>query len=314
MNPLVSIVITTFNRSKLLARALDSALKQTFNDLEVIVIDDGSTDNTRAMVEIYAKEDPRIKYFFQENKGVVGAKNAGIKESHGDYIAFLDSDDIWMPEKLAKQVATLKADKDIGLVYSNARIITNEGAATGKIYIKTHEKSIATDEYFQRMIIRDFIPLSSIIVRREVFSTCGLIREDFHGSDDYEWLLRLLSNGVKFSYIDEVLMEYRLTHNSDSSDLHLRHKITLRILKIYAQKLQNVSPNYTRQLKKRYAQAYYGLGYANYEKNNLKEAREALRNSILNWPFCDGKKYLLLLFCILPQNIINQLKQKRAAS
>ncbi len=110
--PKVSVIIPTYNRAHFLCEALDSALSQTFKDFEIIIVDDGSTDNTKQVLEKYGS---RIYYIYQENKGRAEARNTGIRRAKGEHIAFLDDDDIWLPNKLEKQVFFLDARPDIGI-------------------------------------------------------------------------------------------------------------------------------------------------------------------------------------------------------
>ena len=113
--PKVSVIIPTYNRAEYLPDAIDSVLAQTFRDFEVIIIDDGSTDNTREIIEKYIKRYPQIiRPFYQMNSGASVARNKGIEEARGEYIAFLDSDDVWLSKKLERQVSVLERDKKIG--------------------------------------------------------------------------------------------------------------------------------------------------------------------------------------------------------
>jgi glycosyltransferase involved in cell wall biosynthesis len=119
---LVSVIIPTYNRADTLSRAIESVLNQTYSNLELIIVDDGSSDNATELLSKEKNKDKRIKYIrFSENKGVAAARNAGIKESRGDYIAFLDSDDQWLPDKLKLSLEVFKnnSDLNIGLVYTN---------------------------------------------------------------------------------------------------------------------------------------------------------------------------------------------------
>lgn len=129
--PTVSIIIPTYNRARLVGRAIQSALDQTYQDFEVIVIDDGSTDNTEEIVK--SINDPRIRYVrHSENRGGSAARNTGIKVAHGEYIAFLDSDDEWLPEKLQHQLKILReADEEVGLVYSGFVRVYPDGKVKG---------------------------------------------------------------------------------------------------------------------------------------------------------------------------------------
>ena len=120
--PKVSIIIPTYNRAKLLSRAIKSVLDQTFKDFELIIVDDGSTDNTKGVVEEFQKKDSRIKYIWQENSGAPAKpKNTGIRQARGEYVAFLDDDDEWFPKKLEKQIELF--EDNIGFVGCNILIV-----------------------------------------------------------------------------------------------------------------------------------------------------------------------------------------------
>ena len=120
--PEISVIIPTFNYGKYIERAIDSILTQTYQDFEIIVVDDGSTDNTKEIIR--SKKSDKIRYFYQENKGAPAARNKGIVESKGKYIAFLDADDEWLPTKLEKQVDKFqKSSNKVALIYGWARII-----------------------------------------------------------------------------------------------------------------------------------------------------------------------------------------------
>src|SRR5690349_3602213 len=108
--PKVSVIIPTYNRAQFIARAVDSVLEQTYKDFEIIVIDDGSSDNTQEILKAY---EGKIRYVYQQNKGISAARNRGIQEAKGEYIAFLDSDDVWKPEKLSVQVAILDVNPHV---------------------------------------------------------------------------------------------------------------------------------------------------------------------------------------------------------
>src|SRR5206468_13114174 len=126
MIPAVSVVIATHNYGRYLSSALDSALGQTFRDTEIVVVDDGSTDDTPAVVQPYLR-DPRVAYHRTERQGQPRAKNLGISLSHAPLIAFLDADDIWLPAKLERQLPLFAADQEVAVVYSRRLMIDAEG-------------------------------------------------------------------------------------------------------------------------------------------------------------------------------------------
>ena len=126
-NPTVSVIIPTYNRAHLVDRAIQSVLNQTYKDFELIIVDDGSTDNTEDIIKEFQKKDERIKYIrHEENRGGSAARNTGIKAAKGEYIAFLDSDDEWLPIKLGRQISEFTNKSKIALVYTG-RIIIEEG-------------------------------------------------------------------------------------------------------------------------------------------------------------------------------------------
>ncbi len=155
--PKVSVIIATYNRTHFVCEAIESVLNQTFPDFEIIVIDDGSIDNTKQVLEKYAS---RIQYIFQENKGRAEARNTGIKNAKCEYIAFLDDDDIWLPNKLEKQVIFLDSHPDIELVYTFTEVINEQGRLLEeetKNHLKLYKKAMKigyTDEGGSRQVVR----------------------------------------------------------------------------------------------------------------------------------------------------------------
>lgn len=130
--PKVSVVIPAFNALRYLPRTVDSALAQSFGDFEVLIVDDESTDGTADWVRTIA--DRRVRLLEQKNQGAAAARNAGIRQARGEYIAFLDADDLWEPAKLERQVACLDARPEVGVVYTWVRVIDQDGEPTGSLY------------------------------------------------------------------------------------------------------------------------------------------------------------------------------------
>ena len=127
MSDMVSIIVPTFNRAYCVGKTINSALAQTHRNLEVIVADDGSTDNTREFIQQTYRDEPRVKYFNQPNLGVSAARNLGLRNAHGNFIAFLDSDDLWRPWKLAVQVRCLQVFPEVGMIWSDMEAIDPTG-------------------------------------------------------------------------------------------------------------------------------------------------------------------------------------------
>jgi len=200
-NPLVSVIIPTYNKSQYLREAIESVLNQTYKNIEVIVVDDGSTDNTGEIVKLF--NDSRIIYFWQGNKGPASARNTGIKKAQGKYIAFLDSDDLWLKEKLEKQIDFMGKNPEIGLLGTGCYEITDKGKVIGKKIFP------GKNEILQRDLIKynPFIQ-SSIITKREVFDKVGFYDKKFQESEDYELWLRIAGN-YKIRNLEEPLMMKR---------------------------------------------------------------------------------------------------------
>jgi glycosyltransferase involved in cell wall biosynthesis len=183
-SPAVSAIIPAYNRAHTVGRAIQSVLDQTFQDLEIIVVDDGSTDGTKAIVEAF--RDPRIRYLRHErNRGAAAARNTGIRASHGEYLAFLDSDDEWLPHKLEEQIALLKdPTAGWGLTCSGFFLVIN---GSEREYIHAPCSS-----WFKRLLRTcDLGPGTTLVVRRECIGKVGLLDEGFIRGEDWDWLLRL---------------------------------------------------------------------------------------------------------------------------
>jgi len=221
----ISVIIPTYNRAQLIERALQSVLDQEYPDLEVIVVDDCSTDNTEDVVN--SINDPRIKFIkHTHNKGANAARNTGIRAASGKYIAFQDSDDEWMPGKLAKQVDAFEgAPEDIGVVYTAFwRIEKGE-----KTYTPAKDV-LTTDGYLLKELLkRNFITTQSILVKKECLEAVGLFDESMPRLQDWELLLRIAEH-YRFHFIDEALVNLYHTSDSITSDQKALTKALLLLL------------------------------------------------------------------------------------
>jgi glycosyltransferase involved in cell wall biosynthesis len=181
--PKVSVIIPAYNRCQMLKQAVDSVLSQDFTDFELIVSDDGSTDNTQEMLRAYGN---RILVIRQENKGVSAARNRGIVSASGDLIAFLDSDDLWMPEKLSEQVAFFNANPD-GLICQSEEIWIRNGVRVNPK--KKHRK--LSGMIFEASLLLCLVSPSAVMMRRSLFDEVGLFDETLPACEDYDLWLRI---------------------------------------------------------------------------------------------------------------------------
>jgi glycosyltransferase involved in cell wall biosynthesis len=223
MIPAVSVVLATYNYGRYLAGALDSVLGQTFNDLEVIVIDDGSTDETQQVVKPYLS-NPRVRYFTTDHCGQPAAKNAGIRLTRAPLIAFLDADDLWLPTKLEKQVALFSKNPNLGVVYSRRFLIDEHGRQ-----LHLTQPALPRGQVLDAMFRQNFICFSSAVVRRSVLEDVGLFDTDLALAIDYDLWLRIAQR-YPFDYVDEPLVKYRTGHASLSRRTEERLKTAARIM------------------------------------------------------------------------------------
>jgi len=208
----ISVIIPAYNAEKYIKEALDSVLDQTYPTHEIIVVDDGSTDSTEKIVKEYigspghqvTRSPVDIKYIYQMNKGPGAARNAGIKEAKGEYVAFLDSDDMWMPEKIEKQVKKIEEDAEYGLIHVNRMRLEPDGTE------KVIKREIPEGFIFNELLMENFIFCSSILVKKLCFDVIGLFEEGNNDiSEDYDMWLRIAKK-YKAGFVNEPLIKYRI--------------------------------------------------------------------------------------------------------
>lgn len=184
----ISVILPTYNRAFTLPRAIDSILAQTHTDFELIIVDDGSTDDSLELLSQYKLRDTRIKIICQENHGVSHARNRGIEMAKHDWIAFLDSDDEWLPEKLEMQMSFAHSSTDIKVIHGEEIWIRDGKFVNPK---KKHKKS--GGRIFSQCLPLCAMSPSTIMIHKEVFYKVGLFNEEFTVCEDYELWLRITS-------------------------------------------------------------------------------------------------------------------------
>jgi glycosyltransferase involved in cell wall biosynthesis len=208
--PKVSVIVPAYNAMKYLPETLDSILKQTFTNFEVLIINDGSSDN---IIEWCTQiTDPRVKLISQQNMGLSSARNTGIKYSQGEYIALLDSDDTWVKTKLAKQVEFFKNHPSVDLVHTWIELMNEQSISTGRIL-----KSSAEGNVWQQLLQQNAIACLSVMVRRHCFETVGGFDEKLRSLEDWDMWIRIAIN-YKFGVIKEPLAFYRQIPTSMSKN------------------------------------------------------------------------------------------------
>ncbi|MDY6987490.1 MAG: glycosyltransferase [Thermodesulfobacteriota bacterium] len=205
MGPLVSVIIATYNRADYIGQAVESVLNQTYGRIETIIVDDGSTDNTR---DVLRKYEGRIQYFYQENSERSRARNEGFRRSRGEYIAFLDSDDAWFSTKIEEQARVLNEKAEVGLVYVGVQFIDGQG--------NPYEGDLSWDEPQRKTLYEDLMThnivtgtTSSVMIRRQCLDKAGLFDESMNACEDLD-LYRRIAAYCEFYKIDLPLLKFRV--------------------------------------------------------------------------------------------------------
>ena len=242
-NPKISVVMPIYNVEKFVGQAVQSVLNQTFTDFELICVDDGGTDRSMDIVRGFA--DPRIHIICQSNRGLAGARNTGIANACGEFIALLDSDDVWHPEKLALHYIHLMANPDIGVSYAGSRMIDqNEEVLsvamqpkTGRITAKNILCRNPVGNGSAPVIRKTALDVAAFKHPEDAGRTCWF-DESFRQSEDIEMWIRLaVQHGITFAGINGLLTDYRIISGALSANVvkqYLSWTKMLRKLRIYA--------------------------------------------------------------------------------
>lgn len=272
--PLVSIVIASYNMGQYLPQAVDSVLGQSWQNLEVIVVDDGSKDNTPQVMQTYA-DDPRVLYIRTDNQGQPKAKNCGLKRTKGEFIGFCDADDLWEPDKLVLQMP-LFSNPDVGVVYSEVSNIDEHNQRYEQPPVYQRHRGKVTDP----LLKCNFVPFGTALIRRACVNQCGMFDEQFRMGIDWDLWLRY-SLDWEFDYITERTYVYREWSGQMSTNYRGRFEHALRILEHFVSR-------YGDQLDQRKLRTAWADTYAN-------QASAIARNERRFWePLCG---YLKSLSC-----------------
>jgi glycosyltransferase involved in cell wall biosynthesis len=210
MQDLVSVIMPAYNAGRHVAESVRSVQAQTFGRWELIIVDDGSTDDTREVVQSLANTDARVRYVRRPNGGQAAARNTGLAEARGPLVAFLDADDLWLPGKLAAQLDVLEA-KGVDLVYTDGYIFSDDGAASAEERFHIVPGETRGVEMFRTLFTSNRIGTLSVLVKRSALDAVGLFDEDraYQNCEDYDLWMRLAKNGASFYGMTEKLMRYR---------------------------------------------------------------------------------------------------------
>lgn len=294
VSPFFSVVIPAFNAEKFVLETLNSVVNQTFGNYEIIVVDDGSTDNTyRITKEFLDAENVNYRIIKHEkNRGIGAARNTGIKNSKGKYIAFLDADDIWYKYKLQKVYEVLSKNPNVNIACHDEYLVVD-----GKIVDKLKCGPFVDNMYEKLLFEGNCLSTSATVVEKDKLIEVGLFSEDlsFNGVEDYELWLRLAKLGCYFYFLHEVLGEYRMRTSSISSNITTQIQNESNVIQHHLSSYK--FDRCKRRIKRRYAQLYFGAGRNLHRLGNFPESIEFYLKAIKQYPLL-YKIYLPLVLAI----------------
>lgn len=298
VRPLVSAIIPTYNNGDMAVEAVESVLGQTYRPLECVVADDGSEDGTLDRLREFGD---RVRLVPCEHRGVSATRNAALQASKGDIVAFLDADDLWMPQKLERCVPRLLAGDDTGAAYTRVEV---RDLAKGQRYaLDVYELE---GDLARTLFVECRMSTSCLIVRRAALDSAGLFDESFQMCEDWDFMLRL-AESWKYAFVHEALTVRRL-HSSNitrrRSDIYAKHNLMV-IRKALARR-----PDLYGDLERlALAKAHTRFGLEHYRRFDMRPARAEFARSLRHRPTAEALKYYARTF--LPPALVRRLRQWR---
>lgn len=302
----VSVIIPYYNGQRFIQQCIDSVLKQSYKNFEIILIDDGSTDEVDRVLELFGHQ---IRYLKQNKKGPAAARNYGIKEAKGEYVAFLDSDDIWLPKKLKLQVEFLDKNRDFSLVYSDLALFDENGVIDENLYFS---KGIPRPSgfIFKELVLNCLFSTVTVMIRKSIFDTSSyLFDEQLLIGEDYDLWLRLAKR-YKIGYLSGVLAMYRqhsgsLIHSVPLTPTGIpwENQVIERILSIYPEEQKKINP---RKLRKRLARPYFELGCSYFFEKKYLIAKKYFKKSVQIYRL-EFNSFLYYILCLIHPKVTENL-------
>lgn len=214
-NQLVSIIVPCFNQAHFLPETLDSLLNQTYQNWECIIVDDGSTDDTKKIAEEYEKRDDRFRYIYQENKGLPGARNTGIRKAKGDFIQFLDADDLITKDKFSVQISEYEKNRNADIIYGEYICFADSDRNKTWTYSRVLLKENPAYDFASQWEKQLSIPIHCFLYKKNCFENWGLFDENFVcGKEDWDLHLRFSIKGARYLFTQGKMAIYRVSEKS----------------------------------------------------------------------------------------------------
>lgn len=295
----VSVVVPAYNKGKYIKYTLNSVLNQTLREWECIIIDDGSTDNTGEIAKEYVHLDRRFKYYYQKNTGTSSAKNSGIIASSSKYICFLDSDDTLDHRMLEITVRYLDNHQDTSLVFGAWDIINEYGEV-----VSEKKGPFKSRDYLSDLVLRNVFPIHTLLLKKEIFNSCGLFDIDLKAHEDWDMWIRIACHGYKFGYINNVVAHYRVYSDNTTKDGKKMYESSNNIL-------NRIINDYDRFNEiKIYIKIYQLLNSAIYynREGEYVKSIECLENATNLYQACIYNNKYSILYCSLLRQLTNSEK------
>jgi glycosyltransferase involved in cell wall biosynthesis len=280
----ISVIIPTFNRGRFVGAAVDSVLLQGVDDVEIIVVDDGSTDDTRDVLKAYSG---KINYIYQENRGVSAARNRGVRESRGNLLAFLDSDDIWAPGKLKKQLDTVHSDDILSFQGVDWFVDREEDRELLRQREAVRWPRCDNDGYVVDPVLDvatgRYLHLGTMLCRKSTFLEVGMFDEDLSMGEDEDWFSRA-SLKMRFHYMGEPLLKRRFHSQQTPSESEKSLRSLINVFSKIKSRTEHVHRKANVAAKRRLAAKWSHLANVLQSRGRHPEAVEAARAALLNEP------------------------------
>lgn len=267
----VSVVVPAYNQAHYLGRAIQSALEQTHRDLEVIVVDDGSTDDTAAVTQGFA--DPRLRYVYQANRGLSAARNSGLRHASGDFVSFLDSDDQFLPRKLELLLAELDRHPEAGLAAGLAIPVDPDGQPIGQVF----DKGLPAEG--AQWLLGNPLHVGSVLLRRAWQEQVGYFDESLRSYEDWDLWLRLARAGCPMRWVAQPVSLYRFHPAQMTRDGRQMTTATFAVLdKVFAD--PQLPESWQRLRERAYSNAHLRAAAQGYQVGDIERAKASLRQAV----------------------------------
>jgi glycosyltransferase involved in cell wall biosynthesis len=295
MKPKVSVVMAVLNGERFIDEAIQSVVDQTYKNVELVVVDDGSTDRTRERVELF-RDRLDVRYVRHDKpRGIAPSMNDGVRHAAGDLIAFLDHDDTWFPEFLETQTTYLAEHPDVGLVHCDFQTIDPDGRVIHQSIATWRGRRRPSGYVFPQLFTDSFIVGNSVLIRKECFTRLGLFDESLRWGDYLMWMR--IARHYRIDYVDKVLTRYRQHPTQSTRNLTADPpaaapaalKAIERVLELHPEIRQELGE---RTIRRRIASFYFDRAYCWYTANDPTSARVCLRQALRLWP--TNGRYLML--------------------